>query len=271
MIIITDNISGSKIRVFFSFDWNLSGGKRKVNKFSNKSLSVLYCCILCFLMACVLLPRDSALAETAGTSSASAGNVSAVSAEPVHFGSFCGKDFYAVTTVTDAYGSREKGMTISGSGKEWSLWQNGGRTLVVSYDGKRSEIDFSDLESATGVSGLSGAGSDSGMIYVLQYSGVVTRQVYLKTSSGRYIPCYSDQTGGVQAKMYFHPTGRGVSDEYLSDYYEIATIYDGQVNCSGLSDEEILRLAYVQSNHRGDTGFLFLSKNVRETWVNNRR
>lgn len=173
--------------------------------------------------------------------------------------------------MTEACADREAGTSIPRDGKEWALWESGDKALNVGYNGENSLIDFSDIETATGVSGLPSESSDSGLLYVRQYSGVVTRTICLRTSPGRYVPYYTDQSGSVRAKMYFHPTGRGVSNDYTGDYYEIATIYDGHVSCGGLSGEEVLRLAYIQSNHRGDTWFMFSNKNVHETWRENRR
>lgn len=116
----------------------------------------------------------------------------------------------------------------------------------------------------TGVSGTSAVHYGSYNQYVEQFTNTVTRTIFKEKSTGKFDPCYQDQTSSLRVKLYFCPVGTAFS----SDYIEISDVYNGSVKANDLTKDEILHTANAYSNHGGEIIYRVSYHRVTEDWNN---
>ena len=182
-----------------------------------------------------------------------------------YYGTYLNSDYYyEYTSVSDM--QRETNGAEKGASNEskWNNWILGAMDLGMCFATKKWSIPYTIIRTVTGVSGTSAVHYGSYNQYVEQFTNTVTRTIFKEKSTGKFDPCYQDQTSSLRVKLYFCPVGTAFS----SDYIEISDVYNGSVKANDLTKDEILHTANAYSNHGGEIIYRVSYHRVTEDWNN---
>lgn len=172
------------------------------------------------------------------------------------------KFYYDYTSVSDMRRESNGAKKSASNAHKWDNWILGAVDLGMCFAETYWSIPYTIIRTITGVPDTSAVHYGSYNQYVEQFTKTVTRTVYKERTNNQLDPAYQDQTSSLRVKLYFCPVGTA----FKSDYIDIGTVYTGSVSANNLTKEQIMKVANVYSNHKGEIIYRVADKHLREEW-----